>query len=470
MDIVDKFKNLTGLSLSKSKTEFLGINETQSMKRKAQSLGLKAVNQIKFVGAYVTKQQGPVENHLNYQNAMEQIRLVHRSWEWRYPSPIGAAVITKSLMTSTLTHLLVNFNMEPDIIKEYNKIILKFIWKKRHQVQDRRMDQPMGRGGMNIPAIQDFMSALRIRWYRQICKVDGLYQNWKTVLTFWLKKENIKLTDIPNLGFDDLKQLADKLLDSGLTFWASTFKQLSIVAQIWEEKTDNFAMLPIFGGLIAKKANKSGKAKWLSVFNNREPSIMHLFQKYKLVKDLFETTNTERTDLTAPKHPNTQQLEPRASNIFKNIILAVARAYETIIQNNVIIKESYPLTPIATNLQYTCMKHEKGASYIYKQLINRRATNTGLMVAPAYFTWTEAINHDMSQNEWFQSLDNISKIYISPRAKWNCIQIFLRTVWTPLNDNKSYGHSAACLNCSHHKADTLHIYVQCQTVFGPSRY
>jgi hypothetical protein len=59
------------------------------------------------------------------------------------------------------------------------------------------------------------------------------------------------------------------------------------------------------------------------------------------------------------------------------------------------------------------------------------------------------------------TLDNISKIYMSPRAKWNCTQIFLRTIWTPLKDNKSYGHSATCLNCSHHTADTMHIYVHC---------
>jgi hypothetical protein len=278
---------------------------------------------------------------------------------------------------------------------------------------------------MNIPAISDFMTALRIRWYRQICKEDGLHQNWKTVLTYWLKKQNIKLTDILRLGYDDMKLLADKLLDNGLTFWASTFKQLSSVAQIWEEQTDNYAMLPIFGGLIAKKANKRSKAKWLSIFNDKEPAVMQLFQRYKLVMDLFGTTNNQRTDLTAPKLPSLQQLQPRASNIFKNTIMAVARAYENIIQDNIIIKEYYPLTPMATHLQYTCMKYEKGANFVYKQLINRRANNAGLMVAPAFFKWPEAINHNMSQNEWFQSLDNISKIYMSPRAKWNCTQIFL---------------------------------------------
>jgi hypothetical protein len=67
----------------------------------------------------------------------------------------------------------------------------------------------------------------------------------------------------------------------------------------------------------------------------------------------------------------------------------------------------------------------------------------------------------MTQEEWFSSLNNISKIYISPRAKWNTIQIFLRTIWTPAKDKSSYGHSSNCLNCRHTHADTIHIFTSC---------
>jgi hypothetical protein len=233
------------------------------------------------------------------------------------------------------------------------------------------------------------------------------------------------------------------------------------VAQIWEEKTDNYAMLPIFGGLIARKANKKAKAKWLSIFNTKDSAMMLLFQKYKLVSDLFNSKNIHRTDLTNPKLVGTQPLVARAANLYKNTFNAVARAYGNIIQLNQINKESFPLTPMTTLLQYVCMKHDKGASFVYKQLIDRRAINTGLMVAPAYFTWMNKIDHQMTQEEWFSSLDNISKIYISPRAKWNCTQIFMRTIWTPAKDKNLYGHSARCLNCRHLEADTMHIFITC---------
>jgi hypothetical protein len=59
------------------------------------------------------------------------------------------------------------------------------------------------------------------------------------------------------------------------------------VAQIWEEQTDNFAMLPIFRGLIQKSANKNGRAKWLSVFNEQNRVMKEIFKNYKLVSSLF---------------------------------------------------------------------------------------------------------------------------------------------------------------------------------------
>jgi hypothetical protein len=54
-------------------------------------------------------------------------------------------------------------------------------------------------------------------------------------------------------------------------------------------------------------------------------------------------------------------------------------------------------------------------------------------------------------------------MHVSPRAKWNVIQIFFRTIWTLLKGAEvSNGQqSSQCQNCFHSPADTLHIYTQC---------
>jgi hypothetical protein len=50
---------------------------------------------------------------------------------------------------------------------------------------------------------------------------------------------------------------------------------------------DNFAMLPVFGGIIAKKANRNGRAKWLSFFNQTNSAMKDVFHSYPMVADLF---------------------------------------------------------------------------------------------------------------------------------------------------------------------------------------
>jgi hypothetical protein len=119
MQITKDFSSLSGLQLSASKTEILGINEAQVMMNEANRLQLKIVDKIKFVGAFVTKKQGKQENVANFEKAFSQINSGYKAWKWRHPSPLGATVIIKSLMTSTLTHLLVNFYPENQPLVDY---------------------------------------------------------------------------------------------------------------------------------------------------------------------------------------------------------------------------------------------------------------------------------------------------------------------------------------------------------------
>ena len=123
-------------------------------------LGLLVVDRIKFVGAYITRHAGGDEQVLNYENPLKKMDRVVKTWNWRCPTPTGAAVITKSLLTSMMTHLLININLQEETFKIYQKKVRELIWHNRAQVQKKRMHQPVGYGGMNIPDLKKFTSIL----------------------------------------------------------------------------------------------------------------------------------------------------------------------------------------------------------------------------------------------------------------------------------------------------------------------
>jgi hypothetical protein len=54
MRITQQFAELSGLHLSISKMEMMGVNESVGMVGQATRLGLSIITQIKFVGAFVT--------------------------------------------------------------------------------------------------------------------------------------------------------------------------------------------------------------------------------------------------------------------------------------------------------------------------------------------------------------------------------------------------------------------------------
>jgi hypothetical protein len=177
--------------LSTSKTEFLGINESTAMVNEALRLGLLIMDQIKFVGAYVTKLPGDNEANLNFKHAFAQMQLVYRSWEWRHPIPPRAAIISKSIVVSVMMHLLSSFHPMREQLKEYINLIKRLLWKGRFQNQ--RLDQLVGRGGLDIASLIEFTVALRIRWYRQICSEQVKNHNWMIILQHWIGEQAYKL-------------------------------------------------------------------------------------------------------------------------------------------------------------------------------------------------------------------------------------------------------------------------------------
>jgi hypothetical protein len=226
-------------------------------------------------------------------------------------------------MTSTLTHLLINFQPEKQPLADYVKLMKSFIWSGRPQVQNRSLEQPIGKGGINLISIPDFIASLRMRWYRQICKGEIDKHNWLTILQSWLTEENLMISDIPKLGFHDLNILSTKLKNKGLTFWSHTMGHISQAMKTWGKKTDNITALSIFGGLLAGNARANGRAKWLSFFHHPDQIQRKIFPNLKLIGDIFNSMSGRRVNLNTMKDPQSEGLIGREKMVFNNIKNAI---------------------------------------------------------------------------------------------------------------------------------------------------
>ena len=72
--------------------------------------------------------------------------------------------------------------------------------------------------------------------------------------------------------------------------------------------------------------------------------------------------------------------------------------------------------------------------------------------------------HNISDSEWKLSLKRLSKIHCSSRTRWRNIQIFIRTVWTPMKQfhQTDILDDACCPGCADHwPANTAHMLYEC---------
>jgi hypothetical protein len=229
------------------------------------------------------------------------------------------------------------------------------------------------------------------------------------------------------------------------------------------EKTENIIPLPIFGGRLAANARTNGTAKWMSIFKHKDQILNKIFQNYKLVGDMFQQRDNYRVNLNEMINPTQIGLTGRAKMIFNNIKSAITRGTSKIIDNSITPTFEFCCKANVTHLEYTCMRSDKGTSFIYKQRILKIAQKRQIMVAPAYYTWPTRLQHNMTPDEWFNALENINHYYISPRARWCSHQIFLRTIWTPLKESDASNGTKTpdCPNCIEPIADTLHMFIHC---------
>ena len=466
------------------------MGATQQMTDAASQNGLKQVQKIKFVGAIITDRQSVDETNENFEQAFLKIRRVRDSWNFRYPSPAGASIVLKMLITSTLTHLLCNFDMTAEHVKEYYNIAKELLWHgSTPKVQKKRVTQPIARGGIGLTDIVAFSTSLRTRWYRQIImkarpvedqQDNTQLENWMVVLRHWLAQLHLQLSDIPKLGWLDMKTLGCRLEEMGCLYWGNTFRQYSQIVKTWEYKNDNITALPLFGGLCQHEANKH-KSNWMSIFHP-SGAYLAIFQRYKTLGDLFHARRTERrgrldenrVDLDSPRNaadefpvapgdrPNQHLATIR--RCFNNLVRAITKSVDKLAQ---IIKAAHGHKPIKledTALQFKCRQLTRGSSFAYQAMILEQAERKKIETAPAYYTWENDLGHGMTEREWHNSLRGVARVHVSPKARWLAIQIFYRQFYTPQKKYHSTDiiEDAVCPGCADHwPCNTRHIFYLC---------
>merc|ERR1712004_702073 len=175
---IDAFTPISGLKVNHDKTQVLMLGKKAKTDTKiCPDLNLNYVTRLKVLG--VTFASDPKDMEENYENKVTEIKKLLNRWSFRNLTVYGRVQLVKSLALSKITHIVqVIPNLKADKIQSLQKLLSNFIWDgkycRRVVVSKETAMKPQHLGGMNVPHVELFWSALRATWaHRLLQATDG---------------------------------------------------------------------------------------------------------------------------------------------------------------------------------------------------------------------------------------------------------------------------------------------------------
>ena len=180
---INKFGTFSGLLLNTNKTNAIWLgNKRNSPTRFMEHLNIEWNPQkFKILGIWFTNDLINIVN-INLDIKFKEVKLLYNIWIKRQMTPIGRVSILKSLILSKLTYLWILLPNPPNnIISDIQNSIFDFVWgSKRNRISKKISTKSISEGGIGIPDIKNYMTALKVTWIKRILTSK---HKWKTLLS-----------------------------------------------------------------------------------------------------------------------------------------------------------------------------------------------------------------------------------------------------------------------------------------------
>ena len=218
--ILNSFFKVSGLKIQLEKTQVIVFGAIPDGDYKlCPDIQLKWEQSFTLLGIQFDPSLNNMQ--LNIDKKIEEIAKTIGHWKNRFLSPIGKAVVAKTLLLSKLSHIaLVLPSIDMRTIKKIEGMIYAFIWGGRDRVAREDAKKTLKKGGLNFPDILTSWKAFKLGWLRRLYSTKAVWgkiflANLRTVF------QNATINDIFfDFGTFDILQIAKNIPSN---FWRETF-------------------------------------------------------------------------------------------------------------------------------------------------------------------------------------------------------------------------------------------------------
>ena len=171
---------------------------------------------------------------INFNEKYLEIKRMYAVWLRRQITPLGRVAVLKSLILSKVVHLWLLLPNPPDaLVNDIQKSVFRFVWGNKNDKISRKVStKSLANGGIGIPDVRKFISALKLTWIR---KLNVSNHKW----TYILKA----VVDT----FEVLNKLGTVIVGKVNGFWVDVLKAYkSLGEKIKINKNEEIGAEPVF--------------------------------------------------------------------------------------------------------------------------------------------------------------------------------------------------------------------------------
>ena len=184
----------------------------------------------------------------NFQDRLNEVQKMINLWKLRGLSLFGNVTIIKSFLIPKLLYVSSIIETPPEIIKQMEKMIYKFLWKGPDKVTRLSVINTLENGGLNLTDLELHIKALRLSWIPRL--LDEKEGPWISYLKYNLKKYGGCFLFRFNYDVNDLDLSLSKFYLQLLRWWADfrcSFSDVNYSQNvIWNNKDIRINNKPVF--------------------------------------------------------------------------------------------------------------------------------------------------------------------------------------------------------------------------------
>ena len=245
LDLLEVYKNASGLTINCTKTEGMWIGSLRNNKTK--SLVLKWPHEpIKALGVYYSYDEKLLREK-NFIENLDKIKKLINIWASRGLSLYGKVKIIKALVIPKMVYLFSLIPTPEVVVTELNQILYKFLWKSTDKVTRLSTINDYENGGLKMVDLECMIKSLRLAWLTRIFSSNR--GTWKSYLRHLLAKYRGLFLFNCNFDVKDLS-IHSQFYTELLQWWSDFREDFSSNKDwnsvIWNNKEIRVSGSPIF--------------------------------------------------------------------------------------------------------------------------------------------------------------------------------------------------------------------------------